>query len=106
VAPAYRLSAHIAEIRAGGGWTLGLSWLSCDLVHPPTCRFFVLRKYHRGVRRWAAAELFGMVPGHWTVSQQRTNPADTRFGGPQFRTGTASAKQQTKLSREFGVNRE
>ena len=59
-------------------------WAGLALVHsgPPAdmVEFFVLRKYRRvGVGRLAAAEVFRLFPGEWTVRQQHRNPAATSF---------------------------
>ena len=42
--------------------------------------FFVMRKYRRaGLGRRAAAEIFPLFPGEWTVRQQRGNAPATSF---------------------------
>ena len=71
-------SRHPFLFRIDGQWA-GLALVQTG---PPAdmVEFFVLRKYRRvGLGRRAAAEIFRLFPGEWTVRQQHRNAIATSF---------------------------
>ena len=90
-------STHTASTGTGSSTSIGrrpadtrscsgliTHWAGLALVQtgPPAdmVEFFVLRKYRRvGLGRRAAAEIFRLFPGEWTVRQQHHNAVATSF---------------------------